>query len=409
MKTELSLEQEHAIELCCDMAERVVGVTGGAGTGKTVVLGKAYERLREEHQAKDIVLCAPTGRAAKRVQELTGIQAVTVHRLLEYPTPEDYAKLEPDEDPPENKPRRNAWNRLTQKIILVDESSMIGPSLYAHLMEAMPNNGCIRFFGDNNQLPPVEDGDPPFMSILERDKGNVTLTFNFRSNDYIISNALRILESRVPIQNERFRIIYTDYPIQALLDFATKDFMRSDHQIIVPTRKGNYGSLRLNPSLQLKFNGKGPFLKLRRHDDKEPELGIRANDKFLWTKNDYALSMFNGEIGQIEWINTEDGTVGLATPERQILVPAQIKSYSPYHGFSIKYDPRKNIELGYAVTTHKSQGSEFDTIVYCICGGQVFLLNKKNLYTAITRAKKQVIIITDRKAMGISLRPPRRF
>lgn len=403
----LSLEQQHAIELCGDLHVRIVGVTGGAGTGKTLVLGQAYKLLRESVPASAIVLCAPTGRAAKRVQELTGIKASTIHRLLEFPTPEDYDP-DSDEDPPENKPKRNRWNPLVQRVVLVDEASMVGPSLYAQLMEALPNNGCIRFFGDNNQLPPVEDGEPPFLKILERDKDNVTLTFNYRSDDYIVSNALRILEGRVPVQNERFRIIYTDRPIAQLLDFATKEFMSPDNQIILPTRKGNFGSLRVNPSLQVKFNGKGPFLRLDRHDDNEAPLGVRAHDKFLWIRNDYGMGMFNGEIGQIEWVNTEDGSLGLVTPDREVVVPSRLKTYSPYHQTTISYDPRKSLELGYAITTHKSQGSEFKTIIYCICGGQAFLLNRQNLYTAITRAKEQVIIITDRRAMGLSLKPLRR-
>jgi exodeoxyribonuclease V alpha subunit len=172
----------------------------------------------------------------------------------------------------------------------------------------------------------------------------------------------------------------------------------------MPTRKGNYGTLRVNPSLQLKFNGSGPFLRLDRHDDKEAPLTIRGDDKFLWTKNDYALGMFNGEIGQVEWISTEDGSLSLLTADRAIVVPSHIRAYSPYHQSIIQYDPRKHIELGYAVTTHKSQGSEFDTIIYCICGGQAYMLNRQNIYTAVTRAKKQVIIICDRRSMGLSLK-----
>lgn len=183
--------------------------------------------------------------------------------------------------------------------------------------------------------------------------------------------------------------------------------MESDHQIIMPTRKGNFGTIRVNPSLQVKWNGRGPSLRLERADEKEADLAVRGGDKFLWIKNDYQLSMFNGEIGQIEWVNDEDGSLGLLTPERALVVPASIRAYSPYHGHAISYDPRRHIELGYAITTHKSQGSEFRTVIYCITGGQKFLLNRQNLYTAITRAKHQVIIITDRRAMGLSLKRAR--
>jgi exodeoxyribonuclease V alpha subunit len=115
--------------------------------------------------------------------------------------------------------------------------------------------------------------------------------------------------------------------------------------------------------------------------------------------------MFNGEIGTVDWVNTEDGSLKLITPDRAVIVPARVKAFSAYHGSYINYDPRKNIELGYAVTTHKSQGSEFDTIIYCVCASQAFLLNRRNFYTAVTRARKQVIMITDRRGMALSLRP----
>lgn len=287
---------------------------------------------------------------------------------------------------------------------------MIGPTLYQQLMEALPTNGSVRFFGDNNQLPPVEtDGqESPFLKILNRGEGVVTLTHNFRSDDFIVANALRILEGRVPLQNERFRIIYDDNPIKRLIHFATKDFMASDHQIIMPTRKGKYGTIRTNPSLQVKWNGRGPCLTLARNDDEEADLAVRAHDKFLWTKNDYQLNLFNGEIGQIEWVNDEDGSLGLLTPDRSLVVPATVRAYSPYHGHAISYDPRKNLELGYAITTHKSQGSEFKTIIYCITGGQAWLLSRENFYTAVTRAKHMVILITDRRAMHLSLKKTRR-
>lgn len=403
--SDLSLEQQHAVELGCDMNERIVCVTGGAGTGKTSVLGHMYAELVKEHGKANVALCAPTGRAAKRIMELTGIFATTIHKLLEYPMPDDPITGENgDIVQPENKPRRHNGAPFAQRIVIVDEASMVGPTLYMQLMDALPNNGVIRFFGDNNQLPPVEPGTPPFLDLIKR-KTSVELTFNFRSDDEIVSNAQRILKGVMPVRNARFEIMYSEDPIRELLRFADKNFMRADHQIIMPTRKGKYGTIRVNPSLQLAFNRSGAFIKLDRHEEKEAQLAIKARDKFLWTKNDYALNMFNGEIGTVEWVNTEDGSLKLTTPDRGVEVPARVKAYSAYHGSYINYDPRKNIELGYAVTTHKSQGSEFETIIYCVMAGQAFLLNKRNFYTAITRAKKQVIMICDRKGMGRSLQP----
>lgn len=401
---DLSMEQQTAVDMGCDMRERVVGITGGAGTGKTSVLGHMYNELVSTHKKNNVVLCAPTGRAAKRIQEATGITAMTIHKLLEYPMPDEPFT---DEDgnivQPDNKPRRDAFNPLTQRIVLVDEASMVGPTIYMQLMDALPKGGVIRFFGDNNQLPPVEPGTPPFLDILEK-KSSIELTFNFRSDDFIVANAQRILNGLIPVRNPRFEVIYSNDPIRELIQFADQNFTRHDHQIIMPTRKGKYGTIRVNPSLQLKYNPTGPFLRLDRHDGTEAPLALKSGDKFLWTKNDYALAMFNGEIGQVDWINTEDGSSNLVMPERAVTVPARIKAFSAYHGHVINYDPRKNIELGYAVTTHKAQGSEFNTVIYCICQGQAFLLNRRNLYTAVTRAKHQVIIISDRRGMSLSLR-----
>jgi exodeoxyribonuclease V alpha subunit len=397
-KVKPSLEQQHAIDLCCDMTQSIVGITGGAGTGKTLVLGEVYDELKALR--KRIQLIAPTGRAAKRIEELTGIKAKTIHRFLEFPMPDE--QLDPETD--FNEPKKGRDNPVTEQVVLVDESSMIGPTLYRQLMDALPKGGVIRFFGDNNQLPPVEDGLPPFYEVLKR-YPSVELSFNFRSEDLIVSNAGRILRGMLPQQNDRFVIIYSMNPIKEMLEFVTKDFMEDTHQIIMPTRRGSFGTMRVNPSLQVRFNRKGKLLLLDRYDEKEAPLGVRSGDKFLWIKNDYKLSLWNGEIGNVSWLDNEEGSLGLHLPDRDVTVPARVQTYSPWHGHIIGYDPRKSIELGYAVTTHKAQGSEFETIIYCCTQGQAYLLNRRNFYTAVTRAKHLVVLIMDRRAMGLSMRP----
>ena len=404
----LTGEQEHAVELCCDRSERIVCVTGGAGTGKTLVLGHAFRAQ------KGAVLCAPTGRAAKRIQELTGIPALTIHRLLEFPMPDDPIELSikgrnPDERieivnvPTDHEPRRNKFNPIEYRTVFVDEASMLGRTLCSQLLSALPSGGCVRFFGDRNQLPPVEEGGSPFGDYL-REFPSVILTLNFRNDDEIISNALRILSGSIPLKNDRFRIIYTEHPAQTLIELADPAYAENDNQIIMPQRKGKYGTSHVNTSLQLKYNPKGPMLRLQRFDASEAPLLVRPTDKFLWIKNDYNLNLFNGEIGRIDWLNTEDGALGLTSPDRHVVVPARVKTFSPYLGTLINYDPRKQIELGYAITTHKSQGSEFEKVVYCISGSASFLLNRQNFYTAVTRAKREVIVISDRKAMGRAMR-----
>lgn len=403
---QLSHDQVHAIELCLSVEDRIVGITGGAGTGKTTIMKEVYKQLKAKY--KTVTLCAPTGRAAKRIQEATGQQASTIHKLLEFPQPGDEEDLKV-----KGKvmrywgPKRNAYNPIEFDYILVDESSMVSQELYDQLMAAMRKSGSIRFFGDNNQLPPVEEDAravSPFKNILRRFP-SVTLNFNFRSEDHIVSNSLRILRNQMPERNAGFEILYTQFPMETLIDYALSapDFKKAEHQIIMPTRKGNLGTIRANPRLQLKYNPNGPALQLDRFNFDEPTLRVRKHDKFLWTKNDYNLNFFNGEIGSIYDLSEYDGSLELRTPDRDLHVPAQGIAY--IFDRKVPYDPRKQIDLGYAVTTHKSQGSEFETIIYCVTGHQPFMLNRNNFYTAITRAKKHVTMITDRTGMARSMRP----
>jgi exodeoxyribonuclease V alpha subunit len=389
----LSIQQENAVDICCDLTNPIACVTGGAGVGKTLVMGRVYEELRKMNRS--IALCAPTGRAAKRIEELTGIKAKTVHRLLEFP--------QPDEEGDPTIPRRDRQHPLEKDVVIVDESSMISPSLYRYLMDALPKGGVIRWFGDNNQLPPVEEGKPPFITLL-KEFPSIELTYNYRSGDALIENARRILYGQLPRRNPFFEIIYTDQPISTLIEFVTRHFTQDDHQVIMPTRKGKAGTVRVNPSIQMRFNSKGPMLRLNRFDAKEAPLAVRPKDKFIWVKNDYKLNLYNGEIGYVDWVDADAGELGIVTGDRTVVVPPRIKTYDSYRGHIIQYDPRKQIELGYAITTHKAQGSEFDVIVYCMSRAQAWLLNRRNFYTAVTRAKRQVILITDRRSMSLSMR-----
>jgi ATP-dependent exoDNAse (exonuclease V) alpha subunit len=252
-------------------------------------------------------------------------------------------------------------------------------------------------------LPPIEEGPPPFITLL-KEQPMVELTYNYRSGDAILDNAQRILRGQLPIRKPEFEIIYTDDPISVLIGFVTKEFTEESHQVIMPTRKGKAGTMRVNPSIQMRFNSRGPMLRLDRFGKDEPPLAVRAKDKFIWVKNDYKLDLFNGELGYIDWVDSDAGELGVVTGGRSIVVPPRIKTYNAYAGHIVNYDPRKQLELGYAVTTHKAQGSEFDTIVYCMHRAQAWLLNKRNFYTAVTRAKKQVVLITDRRAMGMSMK-----
>jgi exodeoxyribonuclease V alpha subunit len=192
--------------------------------------------------------------------------------------------------------------------------------------------------------------------------------------------------------------------LDCLLDFVTEEFTGEDYQIITPTRKGRTGAIRSNPSIQMKFNSRGKMLRLDRFDKQEAPLAIREKDKFIWIKNDYKLDLFNGELGYIDWVDPDAGELGVVTGERAVVIPSRIKTYNAFLGHIINYDPRRQIELGYAITTHKAQGSEFKTIIYYMSRSQAWLLNRRNFYTAITRAKENVILICDRRAMNLSMR-----
>ena len=399
----LSYEQEEAIEMCLEQSLRMFSVSGRAGTGKTVILGHAYRETVTQVGVGKVALCAPTGRAAKRIYELTGIKARTIHKLLEFPEPDDEDEngkpLPPD-------PRRNRERPLYERVVYVDESSMLSQQLYDQLMAALPTNGRIRFFGDTEQLPPVEKGTP-FESLI-KERPSKTLTRCFRSDDEILFNAERIRKGRIPIRNHRFEIIYTESPVKQLIGFVTKEVTERSVQIIMPTKNGDYGTNRVNPSLQLKFNPTGDILRIDRKQkmlkDAPPPIAIRGGDKFLWIQNDYSLKLWNGDLGYIDWVNSEDGSLQISTDDRTLVVPPFIQVYSPYHGSIIHYDPRKKIELGYAITTHKSQGSEFDTVIYCMTRASSWLLNRRNFYTGITRARHNVVVICDRLAMTKSMR-----
>jgi exodeoxyribonuclease V alpha subunit len=405
MAPKWSQEQQMAIELCLELDEPIASVTGGAGTGKTAVLGEVYNQLVSVHgyHPSEIALAAPTGRAAKRIQELTGIEATTIHRLLEFPQPWDD---DVDENTIFNEPRRTKFNPLDKRFVIVDEASMLGPTLYRQLVDALPKRACVRFFGDNNQLAPVEQGIAPFIDILHR-RPAVELTFNFRSGDEIVSNALRILRGSIPQRNSRFEIVYATDPVRMLNELMTDQhhFAGWQNQILCPANKGRVGCKMLNPSMQMKFNRKGPFLQLKRFDEKEAPLAVRAGDKFIWIKNDYRLGIMNGETGTIGWIDTEAGSLQIQTPDQEVIIPPTIREFNPFTRTWITKDPRKEVELGYVITVHKAQGSEFQNVVIVMAGSNgAMLVNRRLFYTAITRAKDRVTIITDRRAMGMAMK-----
>lgn len=382
-----SEEQQQAIDLCCDQSKRLVGVTGEAGTGKTTILRAAYETIIDKGILREnICLCAPTGRAAKRIQEATGIRAVTIHRMMRYSMPDDEDDI--------SLPAHDKNNPLPYSWIFVDEASMISEELYRAVIDAMPTGSVIRFFGDVNQLPPVQ-GLSPFKGVLEK-WPSATLTHNFRSDDGIVAAARNILQGRAPQPNDKFTMLNpgTGNLLVAMDEFINDTYRGLTSQIIIPTKKGKYGTFAVNRYMQQRLNNKSRSIRLiyeTPEGDSEERI-FRVGDKVIWTKNDYIMKLFNGMIGWIVDINDDTGDIIVNFEDRDVVVPPLQSQYDAKRGREIfKYDPRQYLDLAYAITTHKAQGSEFSTVLLLL--NRSFVLNRANFYTAVTRAKNNVICL----------------
>lgn len=420
-------KQVEAIDACCDIKNRIVTVNGAAGTGKTTILKKAFKA--DQHAGWNPALCAPTGKAAKRIFEATGIEASTIHRLLEYSHPGD-------PDPKTGKPigvsapRRTRQNPLEVDVVYVDEAMMANKELYRGLIDALPNSGRIRFFGDLNQLDPIEEDknsdDPspaPFVSLINNPKfASVTLEQVFRQgqDSGILLNANGILKGRYPTNNEQWKQVYTEKPIDVLRDYIldqhfehNNSFATIENQIIVPQKKGWLGTVALNTMVQSLFHNEEEDptqpIKLDRHNWDYGEGGIRGDkggkikvylgDKVIITQNLYELGVFNGESGVVIEINHETGEVVVDFGDREQSIPPLLLVQNSYGGTS-EIDPRRSLALGYVITTHKSQGSEYKHVIYMATKTHTYMLNRRNFYTGITRAREHVFLICDQRGMA---------
>lgn len=407
---ELDKQQQEAVTLCCNVKKRIVSVTGQAGTGKTTIMKMVHELL--DTNGYRIVLCAPTGKAAKRIQEATGIPARTIHRLLEYPFPGE-------RDPKTGKglhvgtPKRSRFQPLEFDVVLADEYAMVNHEVHRNLVDALPVGGILRCFGDINQLPPIEsnrnlrDKPSPFKMMLEK-FDSVILREIHRQDEGsgIVLNGAAILSGKMPQRRPDFTLIVTDKAVENLREYVMQaglEFKGMTAQIITATNKGWTGTTTLNNMLQRILNDGDDGLLLPRHTwDKDKVYTIRPGDKVLWTQNNYDLNVFNGETGTVIE-TTEFGEIAIDFGDRTLLVPPQIQITNKY-GKEIMYDPRQDLDLAYAVTTHKAQGSEYSHVVYILNKSTSWLQCRSNMYTAITRARKHVHLITDMQSLTNSVR-----
>lgn len=383
MKIELAPEQLEALELA--VRSKVMVITGGPGTGKTTLI-KALIGIWGERGLR-IGLAAPTGRAAKRMSEATGREAKTIHRLLEYSG--DGMGFARGQDMP-----------LECDLLVVDEASMIDAVLFWHLLRAIPESCRLILVGDIHQLPSVGAGNV-LKDIIESGAvptAELSKIFRQAQTSSIIVNAHRVNAGSMPEEVEKdglkdFYIIECSDPdkcielILSMVGTRIRDAFGldplDDVQILTPMRRGSLGSVNLNSVLQDALNpGDKP------HITRGGRI-YKVGDKVMQTKNDYEKEVYNGDIGRISAVDHENGLLWVNIDDRDVA-----------------YETEELDELthAYAVSIHKSQGSEYPCVIVPIHTQHYVLLQRNLLYTAITRGKELVILVGTKKALAIAVR-----
>lgn len=375
-KLNLSPEQQDAVRLAS--ANKVLVITGGPGTGKTTVI-KSLVAIFEAKKQR-VCLAAPTGRAAKRMEEATGKPAQTIHRLLEF-SPKDGAFT------------RDENNPLIEEVIVIDESSMIDVQLMHSLLRAVPLKARLFLVGDVDQLPSVGPGSV-LMDIIQSSVIPVVwlkTVFRQAAESGIITNAHRINRGDYPHYNATdFFFVERKEPAKALatiVELVTERIpqkfgldAKRDIQVISPMHRGEAGVTQINESLQEALNARGTPI---------PRRGLRVGDKVLQTRNNYELDVYNGDVGVLTMLDDANKEVQVNYDDRGVL-----------YGF----DNLDDLTLAYAVTVHKAQGSEYPCVVLALLNQHFMLLQRNMLYTAITRGKQMVIVVGHPGAVSSAIR-----
>lgn len=384
-------QQRRAIKLAVERG--ILILTGGPGTGKTTTLRGILKVF--ESQGLEVALAAPTGRAAKRMSELTGREAQTIHRLLE-------VEWDSDDRPVFS---RNKRNPLSANAVIIDELSMVDIVLFSSLLDALPIGCRLIMVGDSDQLPPVGAGNVLHDMINSKVLPVVELTEVFRQamESLIVTNAHKIVNGEFPEitrTDKDFFFMERPLPINAAktvaelcetrLPKAYKYDPLEHIQVLCPSRKGEAGTVALNKLLQKHLN---PPAKHKREKNFGQRI-FREGDKLMQIKNNYnitwtssdkeGMGVFNGDIGILDNINEAARTLRIKFDDK-------VAEY-PFEG-------SQELEHAYAITVHKSQGNEFEAVVMPVTGVVEQLAYRNLLYTAVTRAKSKMILVGSRQTV----------